>query len=157
MLATILTLMAIILDQAAKFLAVKYLKGEKPFVIIKNAFSLVYVENRGAAFGILQGRKIFFVVITVITAAVLIGFLFKNYKTLSKWNIVSLSFILGGAIGNFIDRIRLNYVVDFISLKFFNKYNFAVFNLADSFIVVGAIMLILYILIVDSKGKKNEV
>lgn len=71
---------------------------------------------------------------------------------MSTWLIVSLSFVLGGTIGNFIDRMRLDYVVDFISVRIMNRYDFAVFNVADSFIVIGAIMLMIHIIFLDSKG-----
>lgn len=151
MLAFIIASVCVLLDQLTKYLVIKYLKGERPLIIVKDLLSFVYVENRGAAFGILQNKKWFFVIVTVISVLILLYIFLSSYRKMSTWLIVALSFILGGTIGNFIDRMRLDYVVDFISVRIMNRYDFAVFNLADAFIVVGAIMLMLYIMIFDTK------
>lgn len=151
MLALIIVLVTVFLDQISKHFVVLYLKGQRPLTIIEGLLSFTYVENRGAAFGILQNRKLFFVAVTVVTLIILMYIFLRYYKYLNLWTISSLSMIMGGTIGNFIDRMSLDYVVDFISLRFFNRYNFVVFNLADTFIVVGAIMLMLYIMIFEPK------
>ena len=151
MLALIIVLVTVFLDQISKHFVVLYLKGQRPLTIIEGLLSFTYVENRGAAFGILQNKKLFFVAVTVVTLIILMYIFLRYYKHLNLWTISSLSMIMGGTIGNFIDRMSLDYVVDFISLRFFNRYNFAVFNLADTFIVVGAIMLMLYIMIFEPK------
>lgn len=136
----IIVFIAIIIDQMSKYFVVKYLKPIGSFPIINNIFHFTYVENRGAAFGILQNRTLFFIIITVIVGTILIYSIVKiPGSTFYKF---TLSMILGGAIGNLIDRVRLGYVVDFIDFKFFP----AVFNLADSMIVVG-VFLLCYILI----------
>lgn len=136
----IIVFIAIIIDQLSKYFVVKYLKHIGSFPIINNVFHFTYVENRGAAFGILQNRTLFFIIITVIVGTILIYSIVKiPGSTFYKF---ALSMILGGAVGNLIDRVRLGYVVDFIDFKFFP----AVFNLADSMIVVGAFLLC-YILI----------
>jgi signal peptidase II len=136
----IIVFIAIIIDQMSKYFVVKYLKPIGSFPIINNIFHFTYVENRGAAFGILQNRTLFFIIMTVIVGTILIYSIVKiPGSTFYKF---TLSMILGGAIGNLIDRVRLGYVVDFIDFKFFP----AVFNLADSMIVVGAFLLC-YILI----------
>lgn len=151
MLAFIIASVCIVLDQLSKYLVATFIKGNKPLVIIEGLLSFVYIENRGAAFGILQNKKWFFVLVTIISlAALLYAFLFY-YKKMSTWLIVSLALILGGTIGNFIDRMRLSYVVDFISVRIMNRFDFAVFNLADAFIVIGAIMLIIYIMFVETE------
>lgn len=155
MLAFIITTVCIFLDQVTKLLVINYLKGHRPLIIVEDLLSFVYVENRGAAFGILQNKLWFFVLVTVISVAVLLYSLVFYYKGMPVWLIISLSLILGGVIGNFIDRIRLGFVVDFISVRILNRFDFAVFNLADSFIVIGAIMLMLYILFIENKGEKN--
>ncbi|MFB0971403.1 MAG: signal peptidase II [Neofamilia sp.] len=152
MLAFIITSVCILLDQLTKYLVVEFIKGSKPLVIVEELLSFVYVENRGAAFGILQNKKWLFIVVTIISVAALLYLFLFHYKKMSTWLIVSLSFVLGGTIGNFIDRMRLDYVVDFISVRIMNRYDFAVFNVADSFIVIGAIMLIIHIIFLDSKG-----
>ena len=152
MLAFIITSVCILLDQLTKYLVVEFIKGSKPLVIVEELLSFVYVENRGAAFGILQNKKWLFIVVTVISVAALLYLFLFHYKKMSTLLIVSLSFVLGGTIGNFIDRMRLDYVVDFISVRIMNRYDFAVFNVADSFIVIGAIMLMIHIIFLDSKG-----
>ncbi|NLW43493.1 MAG: signal peptidase II, partial [Tissierellia bacterium] len=146
------TSVCIVLDQLTKYLVVKFIKGSKPLVIAEDLLSFVYVENRGAAFGILQNKKWLFIVVTIISVTALLYLFLFHYKKMSTWLIVSLSFVLGGTIGNFIDRMRLDYVVDFISVRIMNRYDFAVFNIADSFIVIGAIMLMIHIIFLDSKG-----
>jgi signal peptidase II len=125
----------VFLDQFTKYLAAKYLMPVGSYPVIKHFFHLTYVENRGAAFGMLQNKTLFFIVITVVVGIVLIYSMIKLPEN-SLYN-YTLAMILGGAIGNLIDRVRLGYVVDFIDFKFFP----AVFNVADSFIVVGAIIL----------------
>lgn len=149
----IFTVLLIAMDQVSKFYVVKFLKDQAPLVIKDNFLNLFYLENRGAAFGILQGKKIIFTIITIIVVFILLKILFKNYKKSSKLLKICISLILGGTIGNFIDRIRLNYVVDFISMRIFG-YDFAVFNLADTFIVLGTIILIIYILRNDTSDFK---
>lgn len=142
----ILPVIIIILDQISKFLAVVYLKGKVPYIVIKDFFEFAYVENYGAAFGILQNRRTFFIVMTL---AVVIGisfFIIKNYYEMNSFLRFGLAMLLGGAIGNFIDRIRLGYVIDFISFKFINKYHFPVFNLADISIVLGTGLILILVL-----------
>jgi len=134
-LAIVIVAFVVFLDQVTKYLAVKYLMPIGSYPVIKNFFHLTYVENKGAAFGMLQNKTLFFIVITVIVGAVLIYSMIKLPGN-SVYN-YTLAMILGGAIGNLIDRVRLGYVVDFINFKFFP----AVFNVADSFIVIGAIIL----------------
>ncbi|WP_039856649.1 signal peptidase II [Peptoniphilus sp. oral taxon 386] len=142
-----------IIDQLSKYFVVNFLKDKPPLVVIKNFLNFFYLENRGAAFGIMQDKGIFFTIITVIVVCVLTGILFKNYNNKSKPLKFAVALILGGTIGNFVDRIRLKYVIDFISVKIFN-YDFAVFNLADSFIVIGTIILVIIILLYENPKRK---
>lgn len=155
MLAIILIILGIGLDQLTKYLVVHNIKNSGSLTIIKNVLRITYVENRGAAFGILQEQMWFFILITVVTLSVLFYMLIRNYKHMSLWVIISLSMVIGGTIGNFIDRWRLGYVVDFISLRFFNRYDFAVFNVADMLIVVGGIMIMIAILVHDLNYDKS--
>jgi len=134
-LAIVIVVFVVFLDQFTKYLAARYLMPVGSYPVIKHFFHLTYVENRGAAFGMLQNKTLFFIVITVVVGIVLIYSMIKLPEN-SLYN-YTLAMILGGAIGNLIDRVRLGYVVDFIDFKFFP----AVFNVADSFIVVGAIIL----------------
>lgn len=144
------TIFLVIIDQVSKYYVVQFLKDSPPHVIKEDFLNLFYLENRGAAFGILQGKRLIFTIITIIVIVVLLKILFENYKNSSLLLKSSIALILGGTIGNFIDRIRLHYVIDFISMRIFG-FDFAVFNLADAFIVVGTILLIIVILLHDSK------
>lgn len=152
--AIIFSIFLVLIDQSSKFLVVKFLKGQAPLEIINNFLNFYYLENRGAAFGILQEQKLLFTIITLVVLVVLFSILFKNYKKRSFLLKLSLSLIIGGTIGNFIDRIRLGYVIDFISTKIFN-YDFAVFNLADAFIVVGTFLLIIMIIVYENPKVKK--
>lgn len=141
------TIIALVIgDQFIKFQAVNHLSGINSIPIIKEVLELTYVENHGAAFGMLQGKQIFLVLITIIVI-VAIAIYYKKLPTDSKYKWLKLSFILiiSGAIGNLIDRIRLSYVIDYI---YFKLIDFPVFNLADCFVVVGTILLSILILFV---------
>lgn len=140
-----IVLLIVVLDQISKYAAIKYLKGKKPYIIIKNFFQFDYVENYGAAFGILQNRKIFFIIITTLVIISIFVILVKYSYKFSKTMNVALVMLLGGTIGNFIDRIRLSYVIDFISVKFGKGYDFPVFNIADMFIVVGTLLIMVMV------------
>lgn len=146
MLYIILTALIIAFDQISKVMAIKYLKGQEPYVIIKNYFELRYVENYGAAFGILQQKRIIFIIITTLVLLFILIFLYNNYYKLTVISKLSISLFLGGAIGNFIDRVRLGYVVDFLRVNILSFYDFPVFNIADVFIVSGTILIIFIVL-----------
>ncbi len=145
----LLIVLFILIDQFSKLLVVEHLMS-KELIVIPGFFKLMYLENSGAAFGVLQNKFILFGIITAIVIIAILYYLPKVRKySIDYW---SLLLIFSGTIGNFIDRVRLNYVVDFISLKFKN-YHFAVFNLADSMIVIGAFLLCFSILKGNSKEK----
>lgn len=144
--AFLLTAIIIIIDQASKYGAIKYLKNQKPIVIIKDYFQLNYVENRGAAFGILQGRRTLFLIITIAVVLIITFYLVRYYNQMNTLAKVSFAMLLGGAIGNLIDRIRLGYVVDFISVSLVNKYDFPVFNIADICVVISTLFIVYLVL-----------
>ena len=116
------------LDQWSKYLTVQNISLGETKEFIPGFLSLTHLRNTGAAWSLLEGKMIFFYVITVIVSVVIIYLLIKNYKK-SIWYSVGLSFVLAGAIGNFIDRVRLGYVVDMLQTDFMN---FPIFNVADS-------------------------
>ncbi len=126
------------IDQITKKLAVKYLMAVDTVPIIKDALHLTYVENRGAAFGMMKDSRWIFMSVSTVAIVVIAVFLWK-YGRESFPMCFFLSLILGGGIGNMIDRVALGYVVDFID---FRLIDFAVFNGADSFVCVGAFFLI---------------
>lgn len=140
--------MIIILDQVTKSLAIKHLKASDPVIIIDGVFEFVYVENRGAAFGILQDKRIFFIIITLIVISFLAIYAYKYSHQLTTFSNITLAMLIGGAAGNLIDRIRYGFVVDFIKVDLIRSYNFPVFNIADIFIVISTILLA-YIILFD--------
>jgi len=143
----------IVLDQYTKFLAIHNLKDNLAYPIIPNVLELNYLENRGAAFGMLQNQKIFFVFIAVIILALIFYFL-KKLPAKKKYSIlhILLSMIAAGAIGNMIDRIRYDYVVDFIYIVLIN---FPIFNVADIYVTVSTFVLVILILFVYKEDDLN--
>lgn len=142
-----IVLLLIILDQLSKIIVVNKIKPLITLPIIQDVFHLTYAENTGAAFSIFSNKLPVLIFITTIFIIFLFAYQYKNNKKNGNPLIsLALSLIIGGAIGNLIDRIRLGFVVDFFD---FRLINFAIFNLADSFIVVGSILLMVMILIED--------
>lgn len=134
----------IFLDQYTKNQAVLRLKNKPAFSIINGILEFNYLENTGAAFGMLQNQRTFFIFVEVIVLAVIAYILYKtpNRKKYTLMHIL-LSLIAAGAIGNMIDRVRLNYVVDFIYIVIIN---FPIFNLADIYVTVATAIMILALL-----------
>ncbi len=142
------------LDQLTKWLAVVYLKSVDTVPIIKDALHLTYLENRGAAFGMLKNNRwVFMVASTVAIVAIIVAMLAYFKKLYNPLLYTGLAFIAGGGIGNMIDRTALGYVVDFID---FRLIDFAIFNVADSFVCVGCAIVILQILFEDLMAKKRN-
>lgn len=132
----------IALDQWVKFEIVKNIQlGEvKPF--IPKILSLTYLRNTGAAFSILENQQWLFAVITLVVIGAAIRYLSKHIKD-SVWLLSALSLIIAGGIGNFIDRMHQGFVVDMFQLDFIN---FAIFNVADSYLTIGVLVLIVMML-----------
>ena len=144
--------LGVFLDRITKLWAIRDLKGQDSIVLIKGALELHYLENRGAAFGILQNQKIFFLIMTTVVALALIYVLFKmpDDKVYRIYHIAG-SVLLAGAIGNFWDRLVYEYVVDFI---YFSLINFPVFNVADIFVSVTCFLCVLVVLF--AKGEEPD-
>ena len=154
LLTDFLGLIALVLaDQFTKYIAVVHLKDQPAIPIIPDVLELNYLENRGAAFGMLQNQKIFFVFIAVIILALIAYVLFKMPEK-RKYTIlhVLLVLIASGAIGNMIDRLRLDYVVDFIS---FVLIHFPIFNFADIYVTVATTALVVLLLFVYKEEDLN--
>ena len=142
----ILLVLLVVIDRFTKYQAVMRLKDKNAFNIRSGVLEFNYLENRGAAFGMLQNQKYFFIFIALVFLAVMIYVLVKcpYEKKYNKLHIL-LVFIAAGAIGNLIDRLKLDYVVDFI---FFSLINFPIFNVADIYVTVSTAILIILILFV---------
>ena len=137
----IFALISLIIDQIVKILVSNYLILGQTIKIINNFFYLTYVQNKGAAFSILIGYRYILIIITFIFLYYLYKCI-KKQKSLNKLEIISYGLLLGGIIGNLIDRIIYGYVIDYFDFMIFN-YNFPIFNWADSFIVIGCIILVI--------------
>ena len=144
--ALLLCVLLIAADQATKLLAVARLKDQAPFVLLPGVLELRYLENRGAAFGILQGQKIFLVLFTGLLSALIIYFYFRVPEGKRHLPVrIFLIMLFSGAIGNFIDRCRLDYVIDFI---YFKLIDFPIFNVADCYVTIAVILFAIAILFV---------
>ncbi len=139
----------IILDQFSKYLVLEHLTKVETMPLIEGVFHLTFRQNTGAAFSILRNNLNFLIILTGVVILLMAYLFFRLVKEKHHaLMLVSISFMFGGAIGNFIDRVRLGYVVDYFD---FRLINFAVFNVGDSFIVVGAILMGFYLIFIDGK------
>lgn len=131
----------IFMDQLTKRLAVENLKNQASVPVWRGVFELHYLENHGAAFGLLQNRRGFFLVTTAILLVLIVFFYFRQIPDESRYRPLNLVAVLffAGAIGNFIDRVKTGYVVDFF---YFVLIDFPIFNVADIYVVVAAFLLI---------------
>jgi len=140
-----------LIDRLSKIWTIKTLREGNDVVIIKDIFSLSYLENRGAAWGIFQGKTNFLLIVSIVIIVGMIYFIFK-YRPKNMLMRVSLSFIIGGAVGNMYDRMFNKYVVDFIYFHYKDIYSFPTFNVADMSVVLGTILLAICLIKDDSNG-----
>ena len=144
------------LDQLLKHWVVTHIALGDTLAVWPGVFHLTYIQNTGAAFSIMQDMRLILLIITALCVALILVFLFRG--TLNRICKLSLAFVLGGAIGNAIDRMLLHYVVDMFEVEFMH---YAVFNVADCFVVVGGIAFCIFYYIHSTKmerhAKKAEV
>lgn len=144
---TTVVLLVVLCDVLSKYLVVQLLLPlERSVTVIPGILDFTYVENRGAAFGMLSNSRWIFMTVSVVFIFVLIYVLKQRYSTNTLYT-VSLCLFLGGGIGNMIDRVFLGYVVDFFEFTF---VDFAVFNVADSAISIGAVLFVVYLIFFDT-------
>lgn len=141
-------------DQFTKYLAVVKLKDKNPFVLIKDVFELQYLENRGAAFGIFQDRKVALVLITLVFLWFL-GWFYHKIPTEKHFNLMRgiCVVLFAGAVGNMIDRIAYNYVIDFF---YFKLIDFPIFNVADIYVTVSCALILILIIFSYYKDEDLE-
>lgn len=153
----------VLFDQRTKILAIKHLMNKEAIVLWDKVFELRYLENRGAAFGIFQNQKIFFIIITIVIAGLLIWF-YSQIPDTKRYNPIKIviATCLAGAIGNFIDRTLNGYVVDFL---YFKLIDFPIFNVADIYVTCSAVAFVLLFIFLykendfsflDSKKKTSD-
>ena len=143
------------LDQLTKQLVVHFLDKNVPFDVIPGVFRFAYVENRGAAFGMLDEHRWVFMIISTVAIAAMLIYLWK-FAPKNVFMRTGLSLIIGGGIGNMIDRIVFGYVVDFLDFCAFPTLWKWVFNVADACVCVGAGMVMLYLVLEIIKEAKAE-
>ncbi len=151
--ALIYAVLLVGVDQLIKYFADLYLKPVSTVGVIPDVLHLTYMENRGAAFSAMQGQYVFLILFTSISIFAGIIWICVSKKGTSKFALWSVATIIGGGIGNLIDRVFRSYVIDYID---FRIINFAVFNFADICVVCGTIFLAVYILFFDFGKEKNK-
>ena len=141
MLGILGVIILLFLDQFTKYLASAYLKDGHSFILIQNVFQLHYLENRGAAFGMMQGMRYLFVAGTFLMLILLMAVYWKSpLEQRYRWARFVLVLLTAGALGNLLDRLHQGYVIDFF---YFELINFPIFNVADIYVTCGTILLIL--------------
>jgi signal peptidase II len=152
----ILSVVLIVIDQMTKLMAIHGLMNQQPFVILDGILELHYLENRGAAFGILQGKKAFFIIFTILVLAFIAYIYLKRIPDEKKFRLLDGICILffAGAVGNFIDRVFRNYVVDFF---YFKLIDFPIFNVADIYVTVAAFAMIILGLFYYKEDDYNKI
>lgn len=151
------------IDQMSKQLVVNKLDLDRRYSIIKGIISFEYLENRGVAFGIFSGKLSFITILSIVIIMIIIYCIFSLEKSIifhpeyiKKFTIIQFIFVvlISGAVGNVIDRIRLGYVIDFISFDFIT---FPTFNIADCFVTVGAFVLLIFIMFFMNDDEFNSI
>ena len=150
-----IALIVILLDQVTKWFVVKNMQLGEEIIIIEPYLSFLSHRNRGAAWGMLEGQMWLFYIVTVVVAAGIIYYFHKEAQGHRLFGI-SLMLLLGGAIGNFIDRLISGEVVDFISVLIpVINYDFPIFNIADAALSIGVVTLIIHIIMDEKKNKEK--
>lgn len=150
----ILAIIVIIIDQWTKWFIDKRMELYESIPIIENFFYITSHRNKGAAWGILQGQMAFFYIITVVVIVGIIYYMQKHAMD-NRLLAISLSLLLGGAIGNFIDRLVRKEVVDFLDFIIIN-YDFPIFNIADSALTIGVFLVLIVTFLDERKAKKGN-
>lgn len=150
----ILTILVILVDFFSKYMVSKLMTVNETINLIDNFFRITYVKNTGAAFSIFSNNTILVIIISIVVIGFLLFYIYKN-KGNNKLENVSYAFILGGAIGNLIDRLVYGYVIDFLDFEILS-YNAPIFNLADTFIVIGVILFLINTLRSRYDGNSSE-
>ena len=149
-----ITFLCFIVDQITKFMIINTMHIHESFPVIKNFFHITYVQNDGAAWSMLKGNRFLLIVIALIALGLMCFFIFKN-QNLSLLENVSISILIGGILGNLIDRILYGYVIDFLDFRF-GSYYFPVFNVADICIVISVILIIITLFRRDFGGRNTS-
>ena len=150
MIIIILSLIFFFIDYVSKYVIINNFLFGISKKVINNFFYITHINNEGAAFSILNGKTIFLIIISIIIIVMLINYVRKN-SIKDKLSVVSISLVIGGSLGNLLDRITKGYVIDFLDFHIFG-YDFPIFNIADTFITVGIFLLFISL---NRKEKKD--
>lgn len=147
----ILIFLIIVFDQISKYYIQTNMDLNNSIPVIERLFSITYIQNTGAAFSLLQGKTIILILIQVFVILSIVVYVFIKKNSL-HWTLkTSLALIVGGGIGNLIDRLRFGYVVDFLHFHFW-----PIFNVADISVCIGCVLLIIYVFLIEGKEKNGE-
>ena len=149
----LISILILLLDIITKQLVITNLLEHQSITIINNFFSITYAKNTGVAFSFLEGYLPLVILITSIIIISILIYIKKNNP--NKYESICYGLILGGALGNLLDRIIYGYVIDFLDFTIFN-YNYPIFNIADTFIVIGILILIILSFKENKGSEKNE-
>jgi signal peptidase II len=147
----IIAILIVLIDRISKLFIVNNFDLHESKEIINNFLYITHTENTGAAFSIFTDQVFFIVLVSIIMIGVLATMLYKETK-FNKYKAITYGILIGGVIGNFIDRIYYGHVIDFIDTYIFN-YNFPIFNVADMGIVIGTLLLLIEMIV---KGEYND-
>lgn len=136
----LISLIILLIDVLTKQIVIRTMFPHQSITIIHNFFQITYAKNTGVAFSILEGKQLLIIIMTLIVLGIFIKYI-KELAT-TKYDIIAYALVIGGALGNLLDRIIYGYVIDFLDFQIFN-YNFPIFNVADIGIVVGIFLLLL--------------
>ncbi len=149
-----IVIVLILIDQLTKYLAIEHLMGNGQVEFIPNILNFVYVENRGAAYGMFSNNTFALAIISLLVTFFLIYILYNSKKYFNfKYIDFVILLIIAGALGNFIDRFFRTYVVDFLEFGFID---FPVFNMADCYVVVGSVLIAIITIFFEKDNKENE-
>ena len=151
MLFIIFSVLFVAIDYISKYIVSSNMYLGETIPLIKDVFHITYVLNDGAAFSMLQGKTLFLIIFTALIIGAVLVYLFIK-KPKDKLLLMSIALILSGAVGNLIDRIMTGHVVDFLD---FRLINFPVFNVADCYVTIGAVLLCIYELIISQGGDRH--
>lgn len=138
----IVTLICLLIDQIVKIIIMSIMGINSSIILIPDFFSLTYVENDGAAWSIFSGNRFFLIAISIVALILVYWYFIKN-RDMKNFEMINYSILIGGIMGNLLDRIKFGRVIDYLDFKIFG-YNFPVFNFADICIVVSVILLLIY-------------
>ena len=150
----IITLLCTLVDQIIKIIVMGTMGVNSSVSIIDNFFSLTYVENDGAAWSIFSGNRVFLIIISIIALVLIYLYFFKN-QNMKKFELINYSILIGGILGNLLDRIKFGKVIDYLDFNIFG-FSFPVFNFADICIVVSVILLLIYSITSRNEYKNAE-